>query len=95
MNAFWNKLIKSSNDYVLNMDYAMNKPIPSKQDITIKINKKGATHCTEKYTITFPDGQEVDVDVNKMTEIKININESGKAKIVCWMDMRHGSFEVI
>lgn len=81
-------------EYIMNMNYEMNKAIPVNQEVTIYFDETGKDGCNEKFTIIFPDGQKVFVDTNKVYSITINVSETGTAKVECWMGMRGGSFEV-
>lgn len=83
-----------SEEYVMTMDYEMNKAIPVNTNVRIYFDESEADGCNEKFVITFPDGQVMYVDTTEVDYIDVNIKESGEATVECWMGMRSGSFSV-
>lgn len=87
----------STNSNTITFDvatYKTSEPIPVGEEVTLVFDTSGANGCNEKFTISFPDGQEILVDTTKTESITIKIEEPGTAEVVCWMGMQFGSFTV-
>lgn len=87
--------VNNDNVFVLDSNYQLDdKEIPVYQEVTIYFDKTEQNGCNEKFTITLPDGQVFDVDLNSDESITFIATKPGVASIECWMGMQYGTFEV-
>lgn len=85
----------TSQEYILDENYILNTgSIPVNTEVTINVDGDKMNGCSEKFFVTFPDGQSIYVDTTKVDSFTVTPTETGTVTIECWMSMRGGSFEV-